>query len=217
MTVGNFTIGNFLLVLLFALPGFIMDKIIRHQMPEKKESPTELLLDSLTYSTINFTVFSWIIIFCLTPYLTVAEGAMKISFTWQFIISSLTLIVFGPITLGVITAWLMNKQEGRIKIPDPAPPSAWDYFFKKYESAFVIVTFNDNSKLAGLYTGNSFASKSQEAQSTLKSSNDLFLEKLWKLGEDNKIKGRIDGSKGAWISGDNVKHLEFLEVKEDDR
>ena len=76
-------------------------------------------------------------------------------------------------------------------------PTAWDYFFSKQESSYVIVTLVDGTKLYGYYSLNSFTSSDPDER-------DMYIEKLYdeEWNTDNE-------DAGAYIAKEQIKYIEF--------
>lgn len=91
----------------------------------------------------------------------------------------------------------------KMKIKKSHPiPSAWDYFFSKQETAWVIVTLKNGKTIYGLYADRSFASSDPEER-------DLFIEKTYIL-EDGNVWIEDESSSGILLSQNEIETIEFL-------
>ncbi len=117
--------------------------------------------------------------------------------------------VVAPTVLGVLLAYEINGQwlrrlASRLGLDLVHPvPTAWDFAFSRMrQGTFVLVTLNNDSQIAGLLGGASFASSSREER-------DLLVERVWE----------IDGL-GAWsellparsilLCGKDIRHVEIF-------
>lgn len=82
-----------------------------------------------------------------------------------------------------------------------ATPIAWDYYFSKQKSSFIIVTLLDDTKLYGWYSADSFASSDTEER-------DIYVEKGYKYSDNNGWEEDKD-SGGFYIPKNQIKYIEF--------
>ena len=61
--------------------------------------------------------------------------------------------------------------------------------------------------LGGLYGPGSFASSYPEKE-------DLYLQEVWKIGEEGKFIEKIPGSKGVLVNYDSIEYIEFFDIDE---
>lgn len=198
ISIEGINVSSIVLIILFVIPGSITDKIIRYRFPERKESPTKLLLDSIFYSCLNYAFFLWLVILSLRY----IEPGPQIA--WPFFLAWIGIILVGPFLLACLIVRLMTKFPA-LGLLHPIP-TAWDYHFGKRRSYWVLVAFKDGSQIGRLYSKSSFASSFPQAQ-------DLYIEQLWEVAKGGILRERIEDSAGAWVDMDNVQTLEFWEVK----
>ncbi len=72
-----------------------------------------------------------------------------------------------------------------------------------------MITFNDGSKIAGFLGPNSFVS-------SFPNDEDIYIEEVWTLDDQGKIKEIVKETKGVLIRHENIKIIEFFEYKEYD-
>ena len=80
--------------------------------------------------------------------------------------------------------------------------SAWDSFFSKRESYYVIVTLKNGRKIGGKYGRNSFSS-------TYPNPEELYLEELWQLNERNGFENIEPKTEGILITEQEISTIEF--------
>ncbi len=91
--------------------------------------------------------------------------------------------------------------------PNHSYPTAWDYWFSKSESSWVIVTLTNEDKIYGKYGPKSYASSYADG-------HDLYLESVYiiETAKDTNLNwDEISGDKGVLILGDTIKCIEFRE------
>lgn len=205
MSIGALSLSSIFILIVFVLPGFLMEEVVKYKLPTRKKETPKLLLEYLFNSCLNYAVFIWFVYRSLQY---VNLDSMSILPTWEFTLSWIGLVFVFPIILGLIKAWFLDKY------PTIHPvPTAWDWvFWNKADKAFwVLVTFKDESKVGGLYKPdqnpngtNSFASSSPPAQ-------DIYIRDVWRVDEDGNFCKKVERTGGIWIAIDEVKTLEFWE------
>ena len=91
------------------------------------------------------------------------------------------------------------------------PPSAWDAFAiqGRGDGRFLVVTFDDDSRVGGLYYTDSYTMTSPQAPG-------IFLEQEWLLDEHGDLIGALDESRGVLIpSAAKIKHVRVIASKEE--
>lgn len=182
---------------IFILPGFIINFIIESINPPKKHNEGIYFLKCIYLSIINCAIWSWlykIIIF-----------SEKLSVVCMFVLLVL-LSIIGPILMGFAIAILKQKQiiDRALSIfkirTIHSIPTAWDYYFSKQKSTFVIITLLDDTKLYGWYSANSFSSSEPEER-------DIYIEKAYKYVDENWDLDCQSG--GFYIPKEQIKFIEF--------
>jgi hypothetical protein len=80
----------------------------------------------------------------------------------------------------------------------------WDDVFNQRKSYWVIIHLKDGRKIGGKYGKLSRAS-------AFPNNRQIYLEKLWELGENNEFSKKIERSKGALFFEDDISIIEFFE------
>lgn len=125
-------------------------------------------------------------------------------------------VVVCPVVLGVVagrwTTFVQRKLgSGRLRRafahiwPEAVLPSVWDWLFISNPpyGSFLVLTFKDGSKLAGVFAEGSMAFTSPEQ-------HGLFLISEWELDSDGNIVGEIPGTAGIMVR--NVEDIASIRV-----
>ena len=185
----------------FLVPGFILQSTISAFVPQKGEDTQLTLLRLLTFSCINYALWSWLI------YLIYQAQFFLSRPIWAAIAWGL-IILISPLVLGLITgklnqAELIRKALQRLGFnPIHVIPTAWDYKFNDLkEGRWIIVTLENGSEILGFFGAHSFASSEM-------SERDIYVQKMFQ--NKNGTWEEIPRSDGILISGNKIRHIEFL-------
>jgi len=183
---------------IFILPGFVINCVIDATNPPKKYHDGIYFLKCLFYSIIHCAIWSW-------AYSLILNYTFK-HFTLYWI-SLVLLTIIGAALIAILIVFikqknLICKMLEKLKIRSiHSTPTAWDYIFSQQNSDYVIVTLTDDTKIKGWFSTNSFASSDSEER-------DLYIEELYCTeGKQEWIEDK--GSKGIYISKDQIKFIEF--------
>lgn len=193
------------LTLAFLIPGFIWNCIHSVFNPRQTERIQLLFLRFLTFSCINYGLWSWLL------YLVLASEFFEKSAIFTGI-AWLIMILVSPLVLGFTTGLLSQKELFRRVFARMGLssihgiPTAWDYKFSKTrKSVWIQVTLKDDKKIRGLYGRQSFASSVAEER-------DLYLQQVLRVSKDGKWE-RLKRSDGVLIKGNEIKYIEFIRVE----
>jgi hypothetical protein len=195
-----FGINKLSLFLIFFVPGFVSTKIWGLIVPSDNRKPSDYLLETVSYSCINFALLSWLIVIINNP---------KFHLSHKILTNiSLVLILFVfPAFWPIIFNRILNLKCFQGIIIHPTPKS-WDYFFGLGEDCYVLVHLKSGKFIGGLY---GFASSYPNTE-------DIYLKEVWKTNENGEFMFKIDKTKGLWISKDSFDYLEFFEpIKEEEK
>jgi hypothetical protein len=191
----NFTIDKILLLTTFFVPGFIYLKAYRLFIAETKTDFSKDLYEAIGFSFINA------IIFFFPLYLINKNGFISNHTLWYFLIL-FSIIVIAPILCALLFRYISSKKWFSRFMINPIK-SAWDSFFSKRESYYVIVTLKNGRKIGGKYGLNSFSS-------TFPNPNEIFIEELWKLNENSTgFDSILEQTAGILITKDEISTIEF--------
>ena len=193
------------LILAFVIPGFIWNCIHSVFNPRKTERTQLLLLRFLTFSCINYGLWSWLL------YLVFVSEFFEKSDLFTGI-AWVTIILVSPVGLGFTTGLLSQKELFRRVFTRMGLssihgiPTAWDYKFSKTrKSVWVQVTLKDGKKISGLYGCQSFASSVAEER-------DLYLQQAVRVSKDGDWE-RLKRTDGVLIKGNEIKYIEFIRTE----
>lgn len=191
-----------IVIILFIMPGFITDRVIALTIPRAKRESTEIILTAITFSCINYAIFSWLIL------LMFFKGFPGKSETW-FIFSWLGILLLGPVIEGFAFNRLVNSNVYHkifrfLKLKNiRLIPKSWDYHFGKEEPSWILITLTDGTKIGGFFGKHSFAS-------SFPAEEDLYIEELWVIDDKGGFEKRIESSGGCLIRSNDIKFIEFF-------
>lgn len=186
----------------FLVPGYIVDTIIDRTIARQARQAHSYVLSILSWGGINYTL--WYVVW--TWFLSVRLQPAAVS------IFLLLMVFVSPVLLGFAAAYVYSRDltgrvQEKLKISRVDPiPRAWDMVFGRRESAFVLVTLKDGSQIGGYYGPLS-------AASSYPAPEDIYLELRFELKENGEFKEPIKNSKGVLIRGEEIRCIEFCEIK----
>jgi hypothetical protein len=192
-------IKSIVYILVFLVPGFIIESIIRFAKPQIKRDNTFTLLYMIVLSTINYLLSIWYLQFLYTYYI---QGQYN-----KIILPCLSIILIEPIFIGLICILLEGPIDSLLKKifgtrANANIPSAWDYKFTRLKvGRYVAVKLKNNDIVYGLYNKSSFAS-------TADAKCDLYLQQQFDIDPNGQLH-IIDNTDGVYISGDQIVSIEF--------
>jgi hypothetical protein len=201
-----------LIVLLFAVPGFITRTLIARSIPRQQGDAQQWVVEVVLFGAVSFLI--------TTVAYSIVAGTRNepLPDLAHFPPHDPPLIVAAvvyaagfmvlPAVIGyvLVTAYeLMPARLMGVRHVDAAP-RAWDYFFSQGRPCLVVATLMDGTKVAGYMGTNSFAA-------SFPSGEDLYLERQFYV-EDGIVTGQpILNGEGIWIQGSQIKFLEFYEPR----
>jgi hypothetical protein len=194
------TLDSLFYTIAFIVPGFIILTTKSMFVQERDEKLSSLLLRCLTYSCVNYGLWSWLIyLLLMTDFF--AKSTLSVA-------ASLFLIDFiSPVIIGGVYGHLLQRDTlgqllGRfgLRILKPSP-TGWDYKFSNIKSGvWIRVTFKDRSRVVGWFDSSSLASGEQKER-------DIYIEQVWV--EDSCKWKSVPRTDGMIIRGGEIKHIEF--------
>jgi hypothetical protein len=196
------TIDAVYIALAFLVPGFVFsaarNQFITGQVPQGSEQ----LLRFLTYSAINYAVFSAPIYLFFNAQLSPVARAL---FWWA-------VMLMGPAFFGSLSGiaarngWIQKALRWMKLNPIHAVPTAWDYKFGRMEGEWVLVTLKTGVRFAGFCGNQSFASSDSKER-------DLYIQKLFDIGENDVW---TPTKKSALIASGEISTIEFWPVTQEE-
>ncbi|MBI9038692.1 MAG: hypothetical protein JEY97_11210 [Bacteroidales bacterium] len=185
---------NLVVLTIFFVPGFVYLKAYRLFIAETKTDFSKDLYEAIGFSFLNAILFSY-------PIYLIHHINLIVNYPFLYFLSLALIIVIFPIFFAFIFQKVSEKRWfGKFMI-NPTK-SAWDSFFSKRKSYFVIVTLKNGRKIGGKYGKNSFSS-------TYPNPEELYLEELWELNKNNGFKKIEPQTEGILITEKEISTIEF--------
>ena len=190
---------NLLLLLQFVAPGFLI-VYFRSLFVRRIEASFR---DNLLLYVVLSVLYGFVTVPIWLAVRTWPSGGFWIWLTWLVALVLVPVasgIAFG---LGVQRGWIRTLLR-RIGLTPLSPyRTGWDWAFSQTRtSTYLLVTMEDGSQVAGLFSGNSLAA-SDLAQ------RDLFLEQTLEIDADGDWSPKQPGQ-SILISGKAIKYVEFF-------
>jgi len=189
-------IDKLLLFLIFFIPGFLSLKVYSLLIAGEKRDFSRDLLEVIAYSSLNFAVFSWLIIL-------IHSGDFYTTHKIWYAIFVFLILFIMPILWPFLVVKITNWKPIAKYIVHPVQ-KPWDYVFSKKKSFWVIVHLKDGRKIGGRYDTDSFAS-------SYPAEEQIYLEEVWKLDEKGAFVEPIKRSRGIVIFNKEIIAVEFFE------
>lgn len=191
-----FTIDKILLLTIFFVPGFVYLKTYRLLIADIKTDFSKDLYEAIGYSFLNSLVFAY-------PLYLINDSDFISNHAFCYYLILLSIVVLVPISFVFLYHYITKKKLFNKHLINPTK-TAWDSFFSKRESYYVIVTFKNGRRVGGKYGLNSHAS-------TYPSPKDIYLEEVWKLNKYSNgfIKAK-NNTEGIFITENEISTIEFF-------
>jgi hypothetical protein len=187
------TVGLFLLAV---FPGLVSITIYRLIMPARALDWSNVL-QGLFYSIVNFAL--------AIPFLyALVVGYDPLAHPIRYSAAAILLLVITPIIwpLLLVAIFKSTRLARRIQIPYP---TAWDFFFDRRETAFVLVHLNNGRLLGGYWGGSSYAG-------SFPNDGDIYLEAVYTLDAAGKFGEPIPNTRGVLLRKEQYSYLELFAV-----
>jgi len=175
-------------------PGLIILSVRAQFITGRRPPYSEALLYYFVVSVIYYAV--------TVPFIDLTRGGGDASRTigWIAIVAIFPAIVGVILGANIQKEWLWRFMRWSGLNTVHAVPTAWDWKLGNSGEAWVLVTFKDESKCAGFWGEQSFASSDPAER-------DIYLQWLYDIDESNQWRSR--GDTGVWIASNEVKTIEF--------
>ena len=192
---GAITFDKILLLTIFFVPGFVYLKAYRLFIAETRTDFSKDLYEAIGYSFLNALIFSY-------PLFKIHSDKFIDRYpVWYFVVM-FSVIVIAPIIYAMIFNIIAKRKWFSRFLINPTK-SAWDSFFSKRESYFVIVTLKNGKKIGGKYGLNSYSS-------TYPNPKEIYLEEVWKLNDkEDGFDVVVDQTEGVLITENEISTIEF--------
>ncbi len=187
--------------LLFLVPGFIINGIVWRLVEEDEQPQHILFLRFLTFSSINFGLWSPLI-------LSFIHSDYWLSKPWLSAVLWISMMVCSPLVIGFLLGvaeqkhWLsMFLGVWGIRVCTIDKPTAWEsYLWNLQDPTYILLTLDDGSEIAGYLGSKSLVTSKDRG-------GDIYIEELYRIQSGEWI--QVPGSRGIWIKGSAIKYVEF--------
>jgi hypothetical protein len=190
---------NFLLILLFVVPGLVAVSVRSRFITGRAPSAKENILNFVVLSFVYYAL----VIFFIEPAFSVKEPWIARALVW------ISLLLVGPAIFGFLLGVAIQK-EWFTRLADKANltivhviPAAWDWRFGSVPRGgmFVMVTLTSGERVAGFFGSNSFASSDP-------SERDIYVEEEYTVTDNGDWEVREE-KVGVLISAKEIRYVEF--------
>jgi len=188
------TFDKILILTFFFVPGFVYLKAYRLFIAESRTDFSKDLYEAIGFSFLNALIFAYPL------YLIHTDKFLDRHPFWYFLIM-FSVVIIAPIIYAMIFS-IISKRKWFSKFLINPTKSAWDSFFSRRESYYVIVTLKNGKRIGGKYGLNSYSS-------TYPNPEGLYLEEVWKLNNKNGFDEIVDQTEGILISENEISTIEF--------
>lgn len=200
----------------YVLAGFIIYMIRNAYVVGERPQISEIALDILLFGLVNqliFRIAAWLAAILGDFALVGSTHPDRLAFFTpgeqaRFYIE----ILIVPILIGVVSGHALRYGWTRgvlravaLPLVDPIP-RAYDHVFSQRGTGFVILTFDDNTRIHGYYGKASRAGRDPGR-------SEIYLERLYVVSEDGTWAETVP-QRAALISLAGVRSIEFLENEE---
>jgi len=198
------------ILIIFIAPGFLADFLLGNWVPRAKRDSTEIVLTSLIFTMLSFIPISLLIIPRWVEadkqgYRTYAQ-ANAIELTLVAVIALAVLPTVEAILVGNLARWtrFVVWIERWLGIRIRLSPKAWDYLWGQNRNFYAIVTFADDSRVAGGWSRQSWASGFPNEE-------DIYFEVVYSLTEDGKLGAMVPYSAGMLLKRADIRSIELID------
>jgi hypothetical protein len=182
-----------LLFPVFVVPGYVALKVFDLRVPGTSRDFATGLIEVVCISMLNLSVVAW-------PLSLIAVTRSSLSFVYS--LAWFVLFVVVPAGLATIAVWLLSQPWMRHIVLHPCR-SAWDFFFVRGQTCWVICHLKSGDRVAGYFGRNSMASSFPRPE-------QLYLEDVWELDEESGFLRPTNESLGAIIQREDCTLIELF-------
>ncbi len=191
---GALTFDKILIFIIFFVPGFTYLKFYRLFIAEVRTDFSKDLYEAIGFSFINTLIFSY-------PLTLIHSDNFPENHPVLYYITILGIVIIAPILFTLIFYYISKQKWFSRFLVNPVK-SAWDSFFSRRESYYVIVTLKNGRKIGGKYGLNSFSS-------TYPNPKEIYLEEVWTLNDKNGFEEKVMQTEGVLIVENEISTIEF--------
>lgn len=185
------------LFLIYVVPGFVTMKVHDLLWPPRQRDFSAALIEIVSYSMLNLAALFWLVQVLQRP-------GFKIEHPIFYTGGMLLVVALVPALWAFLSKAVRESRWFQRYSPHPSP-SAWDYFFRRRRSGWVLFHLKTGEMLGGLYSTSSFASGYPDDA-------DIYVEEVWCVDSDGKFQEKIQRTSGALVRREECTHLEFFDL-----
>ena len=182
------------LLFFILIPGFIIYRLVLAYFPTRPLETSRAVYEVVFYGLVNFTIYYATLSIIREFSATVNKDS------WWFI-GVFTLVT--PIIIPQLLFRILNSKVFKSSIYN-INPTPWDSFFSMNESKYMIVYFNNGSKIGGYYGERSFATSYPEER-------EIYLETEWEINDKDEFVKLISSSNGVIINCAEINYIKFYQ------
>lgn len=183
------------LFLIYVVPGFVTMKVHDLLWPPKARKFSDALIEIVSYSMLNLAALFWLV-------QILKEPGFKEAHPLRYTGGMLIVVALAPALWAFLSRSIRVSSWFQRYSPHPTP-SAWDYFFRKRESAWVLLHLKSGKMLGGFFHTSSFASSYPEDP-------EIYFEEVWRVDGEGRFKEKIPLTNGALVRMSECTHFEFF-------
>lgn len=179
------------------VPGVIASFVYNFFIRSGQRKYGDYVIELLVFSVFYQGIFFWLIAIVNSP-------GVKANSVLYNLLMLLTIFIV-PALIGYIGV-LFSKSKFLRKFTRTAShptPMAWDYVFSKNLPYYIVFHLKSGKMIAGLYSGDSFASSFSQTQ-------EVYVQELYHVNENGNVGARVERTAGAIIRFDDCDFIEFF-------
>lgn len=193
----TFDINTIALFIVFVLPGLISVQMYRLLMPAHSLEWSDIILQGLFFTSINLGLFSPVIYL-----LHFNNFPSRHPVIYAFGIFAILFV--GPILLPLAFRIIVRTKRLMRNLQLPYP-TAWDYFFDKRETVFLLIHLTNGKMIGGYFGPDSYAGD-------FPNDGDLYIEAVYSVNGKGEFLERIEDTKGLLLRKDQYSYIELFHV-----
>ena len=190
-------LDSLVLFVLLIVPGLISMFAYRFLMPARDIEWKTALVEALFYGVLNFGI-------CLPIIIPIHQAGFPASHLTWYVILMVAVLVLLPLLWSCLLCCLFRWKRlmKRLQLPFP---TAWDFFFHKRESCFILIHLKNGKMIGGYFGGDSYAT-------SFPRHGDIYLQQVCKVDELGRFEKLVEDTKGLLISRDTCDYVEMFAV-----
>lgn len=190
-------VDRLVLFIMFVVPGFVSLKVYEQLFPAIQKNTSDLLVDAVAYSCINYSILAW-------PILSIEYSGLRESHLQIYLAFYAFVLFVAPISWVCVLKKIRTSEFFKASLLHPAA-KPWDYVFGLRKEYWIVVTLKDGEKIGGRYSINSFASSAPAVE-------QLYLEETWHLNEEGGFDRVKEDSAGVIILTADIATVELFNI-----